>query len=148
METLPSTESGFKLHKELAIVIGAFFGGPLVAGFLAAKNFKRLEQYDKVKPTWIIAISAIILIAGEVYLFPDIEGIKPVISLIHTAITYYLVKHFQGKYIHEHIENGGQTYSVWRAVWIGLLGLAIQVTLIYIIAFALILTDVDSHGFR
>jgi hypothetical protein len=46
----------FKLYKENAIVGATFLGGPLVAGYLAAENFKQLEQPAKARTAWIIAI--------------------------------------------------------------------------------------------
>lgn len=39
----------FKLYKDKAIYLGTFIGGPLVAGYLIAENFKQLGQLGKVK---------------------------------------------------------------------------------------------------
>ncbi|MEO8712007.1 MAG: hypothetical protein ABI405_07795 [Parafilimonas sp.] len=133
-ENLISLVPDFKLYKDRAIYVGTFLGGPLVAGYLAAENFKQLGQYNKVKTTWIIAAVATIIIFGGVLLIPNVEKIPGyIIPLIYTVIAQFLVKHFQGKDINEHIKNGGQTYSVWRAVLIGLLGLVITFAVIFVI---------------
>jgi hypothetical protein len=133
-EDLLSSKPDFKLYKDRAIYVGTFLGGPLTAGYLTAENFKHLRQYDKVKTTWIVAIIATVVIFGGIFLIPGIEKVPNyIIPLIYTVIAQYLVKHFQGNQITDHIKNGGQIYSVWRAVWIGLVGLAITLAIIFVI---------------
>ena len=131
-ENLLPVQPTFKLYKDRAIYVGTFLGGPLVAGYLAAENFKQLGQTNKVKTTWIIAICATVVIFGGVFLIPIMEKIPNyIIPLIYTAIAQFLVQKFQGAAIKTHIETGGQTFSTWRAVWIGLVGLVILVAIIF-----------------
>ena len=56
----------YKLYNGRAIYIGTFLGGPLVAGYLAAENFKRFGQPDKVRTAWVVAIIATVVIVGAV----------------------------------------------------------------------------------
>jgi len=122
--------------------LGTFLGGPLVAGYLAAENFKHLGQQDKVKTAWTIAIIASIIIFGAVFLVPDIDKVpRYIIPLIYTGIAQFLVQKYQGVAIKAHIESGGQTYSVWRSVWIGLVGLVILLAIIFAIV---LLTNKDA----
>lgn len=145
-ESLLSSKPDFKLYKDRAVYLGTFFGGPLVAGYLTAENFKQLGQYNKVATTWITTIIATIVIFGATFFIPHIEKIpRHIIPVIYTAIAYYSVRHFQGKDIDEHIKNGGQTYSVWRAIGIGLLGLVITITSILIIFLVLILLRIVRY---
>jgi hypothetical protein len=131
-ENLLSIPPSFKLYKDRAIYVGTFFGGPLVAGYLAAENFKQLGQQEKVKIAWSIAIVATVVIFGGIFLIPELEKIpRMIIPLIYTALAQFLVQKYQGTAIKEHIENGGQTYSVWRAVWIGLVGFAVLMAIIF-----------------
>lgn len=133
-ENLLTPEPGFKLYKDRSIATGTFLGGPLVAGYLTAENFKKLGQTEKVTRTWLISIMATIIIFGGIFLVPDIDKVPNyIIPLIYTAITQWLVQKFQGAAIKSHIESGGQTYSVWRAVWIGLVGLVILIAIIFVI---------------
>ena len=140
-ENLLSVPPNFKLYKDRAIYVGTFLGGPLVAGYLAAENFKQLDQPEKVKKAWTIAIIATVVIFGGIFLIPNMDKIPNyIIPLIYTGITQYLVQKYQGAAIKSHIEKGGQVYSVWRAVWIGLVGLAILLTIIFAIV---LLTNKD-----
>jgi len=140
-ENLLSITPDFKLYKDRAIYIGTFLGGPLVAGYLAAENFKQLGQQDKAKSAWTIAIIATIVIFGGIFLIPNIEKMpRFVIPLIYTGIAQYLVQKYQGAAVKEHIEKGGQTYSIWRAVLIGLIGLVILLAILFVV---ILLTNKD-----
>ncbi len=112
-----------KIYKDRAIWAGTFLGGPLVAGYLIAENFKVFGDTDKVKKTWIFAIVATVVIFGGIFLVPDIDKIpKHIIPIIYTAIAYVLVQHYQGAKINSHISAGGQLFNWWRAAGIGLVG--------------------------
>ena len=133
-ENLLPIPPDFKLYKDRAIFVGTFLGGPIVAGYLSAENFKKLGQPDKVKKTWTIAIIVTIVIFGGVFLIPDIEKIpRYIIPILYASIAQYLVQKFQGDVIKSHIENGGQVYSIWRAVWIGAVGAVLLVGILFVI---------------
>lgn len=133
-ENLLEVTPDFKLYKDRAIYVGTLFGGPLVGGYLAAENYRQLGQQDKVKITWTIAIVATIVVFGAAFWVPDIEKLpRYILPLIYSAITQMLIQKYQGSLIKAHIENGGQTYSVWRAVWIGLVGLVALMAIIFAI---------------
>src|SRR6187200_478744 len=110
----------FKLYKDKLVYTSTFLGGPLAAGYLIAQNYKHLGKEEKVKNTWIIAIISTIIIFGGAFFIPGIENMpKYIIPIMYTGIAQFLVQRFQGKEIKAHIEQGGETYSVWRAVLIG-----------------------------
>jgi hypothetical protein len=56
-----------KIYTDRLIWAGTFLGGPLVAGYLIAENFKVFNEPNKVKLTWIYAIIATIVIFGGVF---------------------------------------------------------------------------------
>jgi hypothetical protein len=125
-ENLLTSPPEFKLYKDRAIFAGTFLGGPLVAGYLAAENFKKLGDNKKATTSWIIGIAATIVILAAAFLIPGIENIPTyIIPITYTLIAQYLVKQYQGSAIEMHIKNGGPAYTVWRAVWIGLVGAVI-----------------------
>jgi hypothetical protein len=116
--------------------VGTFLGGPLVAGYLIAENFKSFSDPDQAKKTWIYAIIATIVIFGGIFLIPDTVKIpNQIIPLIYTGIAYYLVQHFQGQKITAYINAGGQIYSWWRTIGVGLIGLAITLIPIFGVAY-------------
>lgn len=140
-EDLLAVPPEFKLYKENAIWIGTFIGGPLVAGYLMAENFKQLGQADKARASWIIAILSTVALFGAIFLIPGIEKIpRYVIPLTYTFIARLLVQQYQGEAIKSHISQGGPTYSSWRTVWIGLVGGIILAAVIFGI---LMLVDKD-----
>ena len=153
-ENLLLPHPGYKLYKDQAIFVGTFLGGPLVAGYLAAENFKRLGQEEKVKKTWLFTIASTIVIFGGIFLIPGIEKIPNIIiPLAYTGIAQMLIRRSQGAAIKAHIETGGQTFSTWRAVWIGILGCLITLAILSIILVLFdkellqeILSSIDSRA--
>ena len=124
----------YKLYNDRSIYVGTFLGGPLVAGYLAAENYKKLGQPAKVKNAWIIALIATLAILGAIFFIPGLEKIPNyLIPLIYTAIAQFLIQKFQGNAIKAHIAQGGQIYSTWRAVWIGLIGVLVLVALVAVL---------------
>jgi len=136
MEEIAITQTPVnKIYKDRAIYTGTFIGGPLVAGYLIAENFKAFDEPDKARKAWIYSIIATIIIFGGIFLVPHPEKIpRTIIPLIYTAIAYYLVQHYQGTNIKKHVDAGGETFSWWRTLVVGLIGLAI--TMIGVFGFA------------
>ncbi|MES2285235.1 MAG: hypothetical protein V4547_06060 [Bacteroidota bacterium] len=125
-----------KIYKDKAIWVGAFLGGPLAAGYIIAENFKVFNERDKAKKTWIYTVIATVLIFGGIFLIPDTVKIpNQIIPLVYTGIAHYLIQHFQGKNISAHINAGGQLYSWWRTMGVGLVGLLIIIVPIFSFAY-------------
>lgn len=132
-----------KIYKEKAIWVGTFLGGPLVAGYLIAENFKVFNQNDRVKKTWIYSIIATVVIFGGAFSIPENVKIpNQIIPLIYTLIAYQIVQIYQKAKIATYINSGGQFYSWWRTVLVGLIGLI--VTIIPIFVFVM-LTDTTAN---
>lgn len=125
-----------KIYKDRAIWVATFLGGPLAAGYIIAENFKTFNEPEKAKKTWIFSIIATIIVFGGVFLIPENVKIPgQLIPLIYTGIAFYLVQHFQGKQILEHLNFGGHFFGWGRIILVGLIGLAI--TLLPILGFSL-----------
>jgi Na+/alanine symporter len=117
-----------KIYKERAIWVGTFLGGPLVAGYLIAENFKVFNENEKAKITWIIAIVTTIVIFGGLSFIPENVKIpNQIIPIVYTVIASSLAKRFQEQKSNEYIENGGKYYSWWRIIAIGIIGLLLSV---------------------
>ncbi len=118
-ENVLSMPPGFKLYSDRAVYVGAFIGGPLVAGYLAAENFKQLGQQDKVKYAWIIAIAATIIIFVAIFFIPGIENIpRIIVPLIYTLIAQMIVRQYLGGAIKAHIEKGGAYIQFGELYWL------------------------------
>lgn len=118
-----------KLHTENAIRVATFLGGPLVAGYLIADNYKQLGETDKVKITWLISVVATIAVFVIAYFLPA-KTPRPLLPIAYSLGVYYLVQNLQGPKIKTHIAAGGQMYSIWNAVVAGIIGLIIIVAII------------------
>lgn len=124
-----------KIFKDKAIWVGTFLGGPLVAGYFIAENFKVFGEQDKVKKTWIYAILTTIAVFAIAFSIPeDINIPNQLIPLVYTGIAYFIIIHFQGDRIKAHIDEGGPLHGWWRIIGISLIGLLVT-TLPFLIFF-------------
>jgi hypothetical protein len=114
------------------IRLGTFIGGPLVAGYFMAENYKVFGEYGKAKAAWVYAIAATVVVFGGVFLIPETARIPNyIIPIVYCWIAFYLTQHFQGKQINEHAKTGEGLFGWGRVVLISLIGLV--VTLVFLI---------------
>lgn len=115
-----------KIFKDKAFWVGTFLGGPLVAGYFLAENFKVFKEFDNVKKSWIYAILTTIVVFVIAFSIPENVNIpNQLIPLVYTGIAYFLVVHFQGDKIREHLDSGGKSHSWWRIIGVSLIGLIV-----------------------
>ena len=119
-----------KLFTENAIRIGTFLGGPLVAGYLIAENFRQLGETKKIQTTWLIAIAATVIVFVIAWFLPK-KTPPYIIPIAYTVGAYELAKKLLGEKIKAHIAAGGQTWPLGRAVVAGVIGLVIIVAIIF-----------------
>ena len=125
-----------KIYTENAVWFGSMLGGPLVAGYLIAENFKAFNEIRKVKKTWFFAILGTIIIFSGVYLIPDDLNIpKQTILFLYPLIAYLLVIFFQSKNISAFIALGGTPFSWLRTIVISVIGLVITVVTLLMLFF-------------
>ncbi len=123
-----------KIYKKTSITSGTFLGGPLVAGYLIAQNFKAFGEPGKARKSWIYAILATVVIVGGIFFIPaHIDIPNFLIPLVYTLITLLLVERFQGRGISAHIAAGGPAFSWGRTILIGLIGAAVTAITAFIL---------------
>lgn len=133
-----------KIYTEKAITVGTFLGGPLVAGYFMAENFKVFGDSDKARKTWIITILATLFIFVLIFLIPQNINIpNMVFPIIYMGIAAYFTKKYQEKQINTHIENGGEHYNWWRTLLISIIGISVLLGAIFSISF---LTETVNGG--
>lgn len=126
-----------RVHKEAAIQIGAFLGGPLVAGYLIAHNFRQLGEPEKVRKTWLWAIVFFIVLVVLAVTVP--QSVPPIVfAAVNAGVAHLFVQRYQSTRIKAHLEAGGPVYKTWRAA---LIGLVCSGVLILLILIGLSLTD-------
>jgi len=139
-ETILNPGLSGRIYLTRTISIAALIGGPLVAAYLVASNFKKLGEINKVVKTWLIAIAVLIGVLTISFFLPDsIPNI--VYNLAFYFIVATLVQKFQAAQITAHKNSGGLTYKTYRAV---LIALAFDAVLVGFILVCYALADVNS----
>lgn len=133
MATTIDTSEDVKIHKDKAIYIATYFGGPLAGGYMIAENFKSFGDKQKYRRIIILSIAFTIVLFTVLMLLPDSVNVpRFVIPVFYTLIAYWIVIAYQQKKIDSHIGQEGKTYSGWRAVLISVISLAIMTFLMFV----------------
>lgn len=126
-----------KVYKPQMIRIATFLGGPIVAGYLIAENYKAFGETHRVTPTWVITIVVTAVIFGVAFFAPFPAGSpRIVIPLIYSLATFYLVNMLQGDKLTAHAQAGGEVYGWGRAILISLIGcvVTLAVGVVFVLA--------------
>jgi predicted neutral ceramidase superfamily lipid hydrolase len=118
-----------KIYSVRSIRIATFIGGPLVAAYLMAANFKQFGEEHKVTRTWLWSILIFIALIIISFFLPDsIPNI--VYNLVYLLIASFFVQKYQAEKIDSHINSGGLTYKTYRAVLIAIVSMIIMVAIL------------------
>jgi hypothetical protein len=131
----------YQIYTERTILISTLIGGPLVAGYLMARNFKAFQEPEKIKYTWIYSILATILTFSSARLLSAIDhssyqSTNLLIPLIYLAATSLMVKRYQKEKIEKLISSGIKAFTVWRGLGIGCIGLVTTLVIFIFPSFA------------
>jgi uncharacterized membrane protein YbaN (DUF454 family) len=122
-QTLPPTG---KIYPEKMIWRATILGGPLVAGYLIAENYKTFDAPEKATKTWIIAVLVTVAIFAAVFAIPDSVKIpNMVFPFIEAFIASIIVQKFQRADIANHENTGGPAHGGWRVFAVGIIGCAV-----------------------
>ena len=135
---MPDRVSIHSTYQPYHIWLGTWLGGPLVAGYMMAENFKTLDEPGRVVPTWICTIACTILIfAVGLFVLPEevLDKIPNfIIPLFNAALAAAFVEIFQTGKLKSHFIAGGRTFGLGRVVLIGVIGAVIQLAILLLCA--------------
>ena len=130
-----------KLYRDSSLWIATFFGGPLAAGYVIAENFKDLGETSKARNTWIFTIPITILVFIAAFNIPKtVYFPNQIIPIISVVVSHLILTNLQGKQINRHINLGGELYSGWRALLVGIICLLLTLGVILGVFFVADLT--------
>lgn len=123
-----------KIYKEKAVWLGTLLGGPLVTGYFISQNYKVFGEHEKAKQARAYShIATVLLLAFMFTILDSVDTLGAFLPLSYTIISFYLVKHFQKKDMHQHLETGGAVFGWGRIITIGLIGLLIMMIVLLLI---------------
>lgn len=131
------TEKMKKLYTEKQLYVGTFLGGPLVAGIMAFKNFRRLGEPKKAERSILFTILFTVILFVLIYKLPEniYESIPNyVVPLINAAIVAFCFKKFLGQKHDDFFQNDGARESNWKVA--GITGVGLIITLLIAVQLA------------
>lgn len=125
-----------KVYLLRAVWIGTLLGGPLVAGYMMAYNFKTLHQERKAIYTWIITSAITLILFFVITSLPESDTQRfRIVPFIDGGIAYLLVQLLQLKQLNEYIINGGKAFNVWTSVLAGIIIAVVTLVIFVILSF-------------
>ncbi|WP_354432056.1 MULTISPECIES: hypothetical protein [unclassified Mucilaginibacter] len=121
------------------IRFGTFLGGPIVAGYYFAENYKAFGDKGRARASWIYGIAATIIIAGGIVAIPaDVKIPNYIFPLAYGWTAYYMADHFQGSQIIVYTAGGEGLFGWGRVILVAFIGVAITFLCLYL---AVIIAD-------
>lgn len=115
----------YTLYDARAVTLATFFGSPIAGGILMAINYRRLGDAGKAAAAVIATIVATGLAVLIGWNAP--QSGASIIGIAMVLVTSVIARRLQGQDIAEHVKQGGQLGSRWRAFFLGILILALLV---------------------
>lgn len=138
-----------KLYEDKAIYLGTFLGGPLVATYMLAENYKKLGMPDKVTKVWIVGILSIIALFSLMLAVPDDIAIPNLlIPAIMAGITYGVVKVTQADLIKDHISAAGEIYGWGRNLVVAFVGIIVTIIVMFAAAYIMDMMEQKDTNFE
>jgi hypothetical protein len=117
-----------KIYKDKEVWVGTFLGGPVVAGYMIARNFKALGENSKVLKTWAVTLVATVFIFGIAFFAPYAERVPNFLfTLVYTGIAFLLMQIYQGEKIKTFLRAGGRIHSWWKTLGVTFIGMIITI---------------------
>jgi hypothetical protein len=117
----------YPMYSPGEITAATFFGGPIGGAWLLAINYRRLGEPRKARATIAIGVLALAALGGLGLL---IESHTSSLGLASVVAMSVLARSLQSAAYERHIALGGPRASVWRAIGIGVAGLALSFAVI------------------
>jgi hypothetical protein len=128
-----------KYYSERQIYASAFFGGPIPPGILIFKNFKRIGDDKRASISLAATFIFTILLFYGLMQLPDVIADKIpnlAFTALYTGIVYLVYHSFLAEKINDKIIDADNKVSNWNVAGITILGLVINLIIIFSIAFA------------
>jgi len=111
-----------KVYKIREVGIGAFIGGPLAAGYMLFKNYKTFGKDQLAKRTvWITLLSSVLILGAIILVTFEDTFPSYLLPIIFLGISRLLTELYQKSDIEAFLLDGGEAYSIWRAIAVGII---------------------------
>lgn len=127
-----------KIFTKKSIGVATLFGGPIVTGYMISENFKVFDERDKGKQALLNGVLGTVLFFSALMAIPDkYMALLPnsvansIFPTLYTLVGVWWMEKVQGQQIKMHLEEGGGTYSGWKAAGIGFIGMIISLAFIF-----------------
>jgi hypothetical protein len=110
------------IYSSRAIMAGAFWAGPIVAGYMLTRNFKVFGEQARANRALIFSILGTVLVLA-ITAAPFFDRVPFVVfPLIYAWIFHFVVRATMGEKIEAHFGHGGARVSIGKIILVGVIG--------------------------
>lgn len=127
------TEEERKGYNEQSIFVGALLGGPLVAGYMMAENYKAVDKDENVMLTWVFALAYIVFQTIASYYIRSIINFPGItVAFISAFIIILIAKTVQGNEIYQ-LKMGDNRIQGWgHTAVVSIIGMILVFTIFFL----------------
>lgn len=134
-----------KLYDAPRLGVGTFLGGPLVATYFFAENYKKLGRQDLVLKSWGIGVLFTIALFAVVFMLPeDLPVPNFVISGGYTLMIVLLFRQVMSRDVDQALSQGSVLFGWGRTILVAVIGLV--TTLVLILFTSILIYGVGDLG--
>ena len=123
-----------KLYSVVAIDVATFVGTWLAGSILISRNYSRLGDLNAARKALVVGIAGTIALGVVIFSIVVPERADRLVGLVsefvQVATIHHFTSRFQGAALKSHAASGGDFFSRWRALGIGLLVLPAVIALL------------------
>ncbi len=122
-----------KGYNEQSIFVGALLGGPLVAGYMMAENYKAVGKDENVMLTWVFALAYVVfqIIGHDLHSIIGLPRIA--VAFISAFIIILIAKAVQGNEIYQLKMEDDRIHGWGRTAVISIIGMILVFTIFFLI---------------
>ena len=137
-EILPSLPNK-KIYGPIALLIAICIGGPLAAGYVVTKNAKAIGKSENKVLIWILSLLGVLVILFLAIVYPLNHHFPWYFPMLNVLTACWALMRLGTKEYFSHRDNGGQVYSAWQGIAVGIASLFIT---FFIVIIGIFVSDV------
>lgn len=128
-EILPSLPNK-KIYGPTGLFIAVLLGGPLAAAWVVNSNRNAVGKSNKKILVWVLAILCLVILWWIATVYPINVHFPWYYFFLNLLMTCWVLLKFSSKEYVAHRLNGGQLFSAWKGLAIGIIFLVLSFIII------------------
>ncbi|MFI5156873.1 MAG: hypothetical protein ACHQEM_11835 [Chitinophagales bacterium] len=119
-----------KIYGPIALLFATCIGGPLAAGYVVTRNGNAFGKKENKTRIWILSMLAVLGCIFLAIIFPPNRHFPWYLPVLNVLAACWALMQLGTKEYFYHRDNGGQLFSAWQGIAVGISSLVITVVIL------------------